>query len=63
MCCAVLGASWCPFPDSLQRVNVMRQQIRFLTHALARRETIKYLSIAAVRKEGLEWLKQQQLGG
>jgi len=26
----------------------MRQQIRFLTHALGRRETIKYLSIAAV---------------
>ena len=25
----------------------MRQQIRFLTHALGRRETIKYLSIAA----------------
>lgn len=26
----------------------MRQQIRFLTHALGRRETLKYLSIAAV---------------
>ena len=26
----------------------MRHQIRFLTHALGRRETLKYLSIAAV---------------
>lgn len=26
----------------------MRQQIRFLAHALGRRETLKYLSIAAV---------------
>ena len=39
----------------------MRQQIRFLTHALGRRETLKYLSIRI--HVGLQEVRRRDLGG